>query len=88
MGFVFGELTSGEVDVRIWIHPEHRKKGYGTAALRKSRSEIAAYFRVCRWWFGRWRLNGGDLVRVGALSRPAGAARIGRRSREFGCPRR
>ncbi|RPA57008.1 GNAT family N-acetyltransferase [Gordonia oryzae] len=44
VGFVFGELTSGEVDVRIWIHPEHRKKGYGTAALRKSRSEIAAYF--------------------------------------------
>ncbi|MEP9395291.1 GNAT family N-acetyltransferase [Gordonia sp. VNK1] len=44
VGFVFGELTSGEVDVRIWIHPEHRKHGYGTAALRKSRSEMAAYF--------------------------------------------
>ncbi|NED69188.1 GNAT family N-acetyltransferase, partial [Streptomyces sp. SID10244] len=26
------------------IHPEHRKKGYGTAALRKSRSEMAADF--------------------------------------------
>ena len=38
---VFGELVSGEVDVRIWIHPEHRKRGYGTAALRKSRSEMA-----------------------------------------------
>lgn len=44
VGFVFGELKSGEVDVRIWIHPEHRKRGFGTAALRKSRSEIAAYF--------------------------------------------
>ena len=34
----------GEVNVRIWIHPDHRKQGYGTAALRKSRSEMAAYF--------------------------------------------
>ncbi|MFW0787501.1 GNAT family N-acetyltransferase [Gordonia sp. CPCC 206044] len=44
VGFVFGELINGEVDVRIWIHPDHRKKGYGTAALRKSRSEMAANF--------------------------------------------
>lgn len=44
VGFVFGELVNGEVDVRIWIHPEHRKKGYGIAALRKSRSEMAADF--------------------------------------------
>ncbi|MGV9713064.1 GNAT family N-acetyltransferase [Gordonia sp. NPDC003424] len=44
VGFVFGELVDGEVDVRIWVHPDHRKKGYGTAALRKSRSEMAAYF--------------------------------------------
>lgn len=44
VGMVFGELVGGEVNVRIWIHPEHRKKGYGTAALRKSRSEMAAYF--------------------------------------------
>ncbi|GAA3701511.1 GNAT family N-acetyltransferase [Gordonia hankookensis] len=44
VGLVFGELINGEVDVRIWIHPEHRKKGYGTAALRKSRSEMAADF--------------------------------------------
>jgi GNAT superfamily N-acetyltransferase len=44
VGMVFGELTSGEVNVRVWIHPEHRQKGYGTAALRKSRSEMAAYF--------------------------------------------
>jgi len=41
---VFGELASGEVNVRIWIHPAFRKLGYGTAALRKSRSEMAAYF--------------------------------------------
>lgn len=44
VGFVFGELTAGEVDVRIWVHPDHRKKGYGTASLRKARSEMAAYF--------------------------------------------
>jgi hypothetical protein len=44
VGMVFGELVGHEVNVRIWIHPEHRKKGYGTAALRKSRSEMAAYF--------------------------------------------
>jgi GNAT superfamily N-acetyltransferase len=44
VGMVFGELVNGEVDVRIWIHPDHRKKGYGTAALRKSRSEMAWCF--------------------------------------------
>ena len=44
VGMVFGELADGEVDVRIWIHPAHRKQGYGTAALRASRSEMAAYF--------------------------------------------
>lgn len=44
VGMVFGELVRGEVDVRIWIHPDHRKRGYGTAALRKSRSELAWCF--------------------------------------------
>ncbi|WP_163803586.1 GNAT family N-acetyltransferase [Mycolicibacterium anyangense] len=44
VGLVFGELVDGEVNVRIWIHPEHRQKGYGTAALRRSRSEMAACF--------------------------------------------
>jgi GNAT superfamily N-acetyltransferase len=44
VGMVFGELVGGEVNVRIWIHPEHRKKGYGTAALRKSRTELAWCF--------------------------------------------
>ena len=44
VGMVFGELAGGEVNVRIWIHPAFRKLGYGTAALRKSRSEMAAYF--------------------------------------------
>ncbi|MGY4709401.1 GNAT family N-acetyltransferase [Mycolicibacterium sp. CBM1] len=44
VGMVFGELVGGEVNLRIWIHPDHRKKGYGTAALRKSRSEMAAAF--------------------------------------------
>lgn len=44
IGFVFGELSGGEVDVRIWIRPSARKHGYGTAALRKSRSEMAALF--------------------------------------------
>ncbi|BBZ45783.1 GNAT family N-acetyltransferase [Mycobacterium parmense] len=44
VGMVFGELVRGEVDVRIWIHPDYRKQGYGTAALRKSRSEMAWCF--------------------------------------------
>lgn len=44
VGMVFGDLIGGEVNLRIWIHPDHRKQGYGTAALRKSRSEMAAYF--------------------------------------------
>lgn len=45
IGFVFGELNDGgEVDVRIWIRPSARKHGYGTAALRKSRTEMAALF--------------------------------------------
>jgi GNAT superfamily N-acetyltransferase len=44
VGMVFGELVDGEVSVRIWIHPDHRKKGYGTSALRRSRTEMASYF--------------------------------------------
>jgi GNAT superfamily N-acetyltransferase len=44
VGMVFGELAGGEVNVRIWIHPAYRKRGYGTATLRTSRSEMAAYF--------------------------------------------
>ena len=44
VGMVFGELVGGEVNVRIWIHPEHRHRGFGTAALRRCRSEMAAYF--------------------------------------------
>jgi len=44
VGMVFGELIHGEVDVWVWIHPDYRKRGYGTAALRKSRSEMAWSF--------------------------------------------
>ena len=44
VGMVFGELLNGEVQVRIWIHPDHRQRGYGTATLRKSRSEMAWCF--------------------------------------------
>jgi GNAT superfamily N-acetyltransferase len=44
VGMVFGELVGGEVNVRIWIHPDYRHRGYGTAALRRCRSEMAAYF--------------------------------------------
>jgi GNAT superfamily N-acetyltransferase len=40
VGMVFGH----EVHVRIWIHPDYRHRGYGTAALAKSRPELAAYF--------------------------------------------
>jgi hypothetical protein len=44
VGMVFGELLGGEVNVRVWIHPDHRHRGFGTAALRRSRTEMAAYF--------------------------------------------
>lgn len=44
VGMVFGELVGGEVNVRVWIHPDCRQRGYGTAALRKSRSEMAGCF--------------------------------------------
>jgi GNAT superfamily N-acetyltransferase len=44
VGMVFGELVGGEVNVRIWIHPDHRHRGFGTAALRRCRSEMAGYF--------------------------------------------
>ena len=44
VGDVDGELVDGEVNVRIWIHPDYRHRGYGTAALRRCRSEMAAYF--------------------------------------------
>jgi GNAT superfamily N-acetyltransferase len=44
VGMVFGELAGHEVQVRIWIHPDYRHRGYGTAALAKSRPELAAYF--------------------------------------------
>ena len=44
VGLVFGDLNHGEVNVRIWIEPQQRKKGYGTAALRRARSELAACF--------------------------------------------
>ncbi len=32
------------MDVAIWVAPESRKQGYGTAALKQARSELAAYF--------------------------------------------
>lgn len=44
VGFVFGEWTDQEVDVAIWVAPERRKRGYGTALLKQSRTELAAYF--------------------------------------------
>ncbi|ORV12588.1 GNAT family N-acetyltransferase [Mycobacterium celatum] len=44
VGMVFGELVGHEVHVRIWIRPDRRHRGYGTAALAKSRPEMAAYF--------------------------------------------
>lgn len=44
VGMVFGELVGREVNVRVWVHPGHRGKGYATAALGKARSEMAGYF--------------------------------------------
>src|SRR5690625_527704 len=42
VGMVFGDLNRGEVNVRIWMHPEHRRKAYGPARLRRPRSGMAA----------------------------------------------
>lgn len=45
VGLVFGEqINDGDVDVAIWIRPEEREKGYGMAALKESRRELAAFF--------------------------------------------
>ena len=45
VGLVFGEqVDDGDVDVAIWIRPEERKKGFGLAALKESRRELAAFF--------------------------------------------
>ncbi|MFD4293454.1 GNAT family N-acetyltransferase [Rhodococcus sp. NPDC058505] len=44
VGLVFGELTGQEVDIAVWVAPASRKHGYGTAALKQSRTELAAYF--------------------------------------------
>lgn len=44
IGFAFGEVTGNEVEVRIWVRPELRKQGYGTATLKQARAELAAYF--------------------------------------------
>lgn len=44
VGMVFGELVGSEVNVRIWIHPDFRRQGYGTAALRKCGPAMARYF--------------------------------------------
>ncbi|MBB1035835.1 N-acetyltransferase [Dietzia sp. CQ4] len=45
VGLVFGEqIDDGDVDVAIWIHPKERKKGFGLAALKESRRELAAFF--------------------------------------------
>lgn len=44
IGFAFGELDGNEVEVRIWVRPELRKQGYGTATLKQARTELAAYF--------------------------------------------
>ena len=44
VGLVFGELTDQEVNVAIWIAPQARKKGYGTACIKHARRELAAEF--------------------------------------------
>ncbi|SEM18618.1 GNAT family N-acetyltransferase [Rhodococcus maanshanensis] len=44
VGLVFGELHGGEVELAVWVAPESRKQGYGTAVIKLSRPELAAYF--------------------------------------------
>ncbi len=83
---VFGELADGEVNVRIWIHPAHRKHGYGTAALRKSRSEMAAYFPAVPLVVRAPAAGAyGSLIR---LDSRAGFGRITTLASEIGAPPR
>ncbi|MFC4603684.1 GNAT family N-acetyltransferase [Rhodococcus kronopolitis] len=44
VGLVFGELSGSEVELAVWVAPEARKQGVGTAAIKQSRPELAAYF--------------------------------------------
>ncbi|MFD4183329.1 GNAT family N-acetyltransferase [Rhodococcus sp. NPDC058514] len=44
VGLVFGELHGGEVELAVWVAPEARKQGYGTAVIKLSRPELAAFF--------------------------------------------
>ncbi|TQF75143.1 GNAT family N-acetyltransferase [Rhodococcus spelaei] len=44
VGLVFGELSGSEVDLAVWVAPTVRKQGYGTAVIKLSRPELAAYF--------------------------------------------
>ncbi|NLG56439.1 MAG: GNAT family N-acetyltransferase [Rhodococcus sp.] len=44
VGLVFSELAGREVDVAIWIVPDKRKQGYGTAAVKHCRRQLAAEF--------------------------------------------
>lgn len=44
VGLVFGELTGSEVELAVWVAPDARKQGVGTAAIKQSRSELAAFF--------------------------------------------
>lgn len=44
VGLIFGEIDGGEIDVAIWIDPERRKQGYGTATIKHARAEFAREF--------------------------------------------
>ncbi|MDG3011491.1 GNAT family N-acetyltransferase [Rhodococcus sp. D2-41] len=44
VGLVIGELVDAGVEVRLWVTPEQRKQGYGTALMLKCPAELAAYF--------------------------------------------
>ena len=49
VGMVFGELAGGEVNVRVWIHPDHRKHGYGTRRCAKHAQRWRPISLPCRW---------------------------------------
>lgn len=44
VGLVFAELDGHEVDVALWVAPQVRKQGFGTAALKHARRELAIEF--------------------------------------------
>ncbi len=71
VGMVFGELVHGEVDVRIWIHPDHRKRVTEPRHCASRARRWPGRSRPCRWSPARPRPN------PPSREVPAGSIRFG-----------